>query len=320
MQIPAGAARRPLRPAGARSRSGPRWRSGRAGELLFAFSPSFGVAIAGPRRAGRPPGDACMFLNVLRVAAALAAAAPLRAGDRADRRLRARSGQPADHGRRSAPRSAASAGPRPSRPPASSPPCLANPGRQPAAGPARQAPPPAVHAPILPTLRRAWRAAVDPPRACGCTSRSTARSSRLTGPMGVPRTSFQGQGRLACGPAAAMLTASVVAFGVAAAPRSGQPRRPGLPPPPRGTSREAGARSRRRPRWASWLAWPGHPPLPLVDADAFVLSGVSGAGFDARVRPRPRGRREAPGWERRRGSSTSAASAPRSSPRRRSAC
>ncbi len=37
------------------------------GELLFAFSPSIGLAIAGRALVGA--GDACMFLNVLRVAA-----------------------------------------------------------------------------------------------------------------------------------------------------------------------------------------------------------------------------------------------------------
>ena len=38
-----------------------------AGELLFAFSPTLGPAIAGRALVGA--GDACMFLNVLRVAA-----------------------------------------------------------------------------------------------------------------------------------------------------------------------------------------------------------------------------------------------------------
>src|SRR3954468_7970259 len=38
-----------------------------AGELVFAFSPSFGLAVAGRALVGA--GDACMFLNVLRVAA-----------------------------------------------------------------------------------------------------------------------------------------------------------------------------------------------------------------------------------------------------------
>src|SRR3954470_16951742 len=37
------------------------------GELVFAFSPSFGLAVAGRALVGA--GDACMFLNVLRVAA-----------------------------------------------------------------------------------------------------------------------------------------------------------------------------------------------------------------------------------------------------------
>src|SRR3954469_14133935 len=38
-----------------------------AGELIFAFSPTLGLAIAGRALVGA--GDACMFLNVLRVAA-----------------------------------------------------------------------------------------------------------------------------------------------------------------------------------------------------------------------------------------------------------
>ena len=57
-----------------------------AGELLFAFSPTIGPAIAGRALVGA--GDACMFLNVLRVAAPVAPAAPLRARRRADRGVR----------------------------------------------------------------------------------------------------------------------------------------------------------------------------------------------------------------------------------------
>ena len=54
-----------------------------AGELLFAFSPTLAPAIAGRALVGA--GDACMFLNVLRVAAHLATSPPVRPRRRADR-------------------------------------------------------------------------------------------------------------------------------------------------------------------------------------------------------------------------------------------
>ncbi len=234
------------------------------GELLFAFSPTLQMAIAGRALVGI--GDACMFLNVLRVAAhwlpphryALATALTAVCGSLGQLLT-------------TAPLSLA----------------LGDLGWTPTfAGtgiltavlailavnrlqdrPAGAAP--AHHAPIVPTLRRAWRA---PSIRHGLWVHFALNCPfvTLTGLWAYPFL-VQGQG-VARATAAAILTAAVVAFGVAA--------------PALGTL--AGRNPAYRGRIASAVAfataaalglvlgWPGHPPLGLVVA-MLVLSGVSGA-------------------------------------------
>ncbi|WP_037409337.1 MFS transporter [Candidatus Solirubrobacter pratensis] len=235
-----------------------------AGELLFAFSPSFGLAIAGRALVGA--GDACMFLNVLRVAAhwlpphryALATALTGVCGSLGQLLT-------------TAPLSAALGG-------LGWTPTFAATGvltavlailavnrlqDRPSGAAA------AHHAPIVPTLRRAWRA---PSIRHGLWVHFALNCPfvTLTGLWAYPYL-VQGQG-LPRATAAAILTAAVVAFGVAA--------------PVLGAL--AGRIPHRRGRIASAVAfanaaalglvlgWPGHPPLALV-ALMLVLSGVAGA-------------------------------------------
>jgi MFS family permease len=236
-----------------------------AGELLFAFSPTFGPAIAGRALVGA--GDACMFLNVLRVAAhwlpphryALATAltgvcgslgqllttAPLSAalGDLGWTPTFAASGI------LTAVLAILAVNRLQDRPPGAAA---------------------AVHAPILPTLRRAWRA---PSIRHGLWVHFALNCPfvTLTGLWAYPYL-VQGQG-LARETAAAILTASVIAFGVAA-PALGQlaarlPHR-------RGRIASACALTTTA-ALALVLAWPGHPPLALVVL-LLMLTGVSAAG------------------------------------------
>ncbi len=275
------------------------------GELLFAFSPSFGLALAGRALVGA--GDACMFLNVLRVAAhwlpphryALATALTAVCGSLGQLLT-------------TAPLSAA----------------LGDLGWTPtfaisgiltavlailAVNRLQDRPAGAaavIHAPILPTLRRAWRA---PSIRHGLWVHFALNCPfvTLTGLWAYPYL-VQGQG-LPRATAAAILTASVAAFGIAA---------PAL-------GALAGRNPRHRGHIASTVAittaatlglvlgWPGHPPLALV-ALMLVLCGVSGAAsmlaFDLAREGAPNAGGARPG------SSTSAASARRSSRRPRSGC
>jgi MFS family permease len=234
------------------------------GELLFAFSPSLQMAIAGRALVGI--GDACMFLNVLRVAAhwlpphryALATALTAVCGSLGQLLT-------------TAPLSLALGD-------LGWTPTFAASGiltatlailavnrlqdRPAGAEPAR-------HAPILPTLRRAWHA---PSIRHGLWVHFALNCPfiTLTGLWAYPFL-VQGQG-VPRATAAAILTAAVVAFGLAA--------------PALGTL--AGRNPANRGRIASAVAiataaalglvlgWPGHPPLSLV-ALMLVLSGVSGA-------------------------------------------
>jgi MFS family permease len=234
------------------------------GELLFAFSPTLQMAIAGRALVGI--GDACMFLNVLRVAAhwlpphryALATALTAVCGSLGQLLT-------------TAPLSLA----------------LGDLGWTPtfaasgiltavlailAVNRLQDRPagaPPAHHAPIVPTLKRAWRA---PSIRHGLWVHFALNCPfvTLTGLWAYPFL-VQGQG-VPRATAAAILTAAVVAFGVAA--------------PALGTL--AGRNPAYRGRIASAVAlataaalglvlgWPGHPPLGLV-VGMLVLSGVSGA-------------------------------------------
>jgi MFS family permease len=234
------------------------------GELLFAFSPTLQMAIAGRALVGI--GDACMFLNVLRVAAhwlpphryALATALTAVCGSLGQLLT-------------TAPLSLALGD-------LGWTPTFAASGLltatlailavnrlqdRPAGAAATQ------HAPILPTLKRAWRA---PSIRHGLWVHFALNCPfiTLTGRWAYPFL-VQGQG-VPRATAAAILTAAVVAFGVAA--------------PALGTL--AGRNPAYRGRIASAVAiataaalglvlgWPGHPPLALV-ALMLVLSGVSGA-------------------------------------------
>jgi predicted MFS family arabinose efflux permease len=244
-----------------------------AGELVFAFSPTFALAIAGRALVGA--GDACMFLNVLRVAAqwlprrryALAAAltgvcgsigqlvgtAPLSAalGDLGWTPTFAVSGV----------LTAALAMIAVSR-------LEDGPGEAPGgAGEARRA---GAAAPILPMLKRLWRA---PAIRHGLWVHFALNSPfvTLTGLWAFPYL-VQGQG-LAPGTAAALLAFTVIVFGVAA-PALGQlaarlPQR-------RGTV-ASGVALATAAALGAVLGWPGgHPPVGLV-ALALALAGVSGA-------------------------------------------
>jgi MFS family permease len=234
-----------------------------AGELVFAFSPTFGLAIAGRALVGA--GDACMFLNVLRVAAqwlprrryALAAALTGVCGS---------IGQLVG----TEPLSAALSD-------LGWTPTFAGSGlltavlamlavrrledRPGAAGPA---------APVVPMLKRLWRA---PAIRHGLWIHFALNSPfvTLTGLWAFPYL-VQGQG-LAPGTAAGLLAFTVIVFGVAA-PALGQfaarlPQR-------RGTV-ASGVALATAAALGVVLGWPGgHPPVGLV-ALALGLAGVSGA-------------------------------------------
>src|SRR3954469_18965365 len=232
-----------------------------SGELLFAFSPTLQMAIAGRALVGI--GDACMFLNVLRVAAhwlpphryALATAltavccslgqllttAPLSLalGDLGWTPTFAASGV------LTAVLAVLAVNRLQDRP----------------AGAAAT-----VHAPILPTLRRAWHA---PPIRHGLWVHFALNCPfiTLTGLWAYPFL-VQGQG-VPRATAAAILTAAVVAFGVAA-PALGTLA--GRHPARRGRTASAVA-TPTAPALAFVLGWRGHPPLALV-ALMLVLSGV----------------------------------------------
>jgi predicted MFS family arabinose efflux permease len=236
-----------------------------AGELAFAFSHSLGPAVAGRALVGA--GDACMFLNVLRVAASwlprhrypLATALTGVCGS---------IGQLAG----TAPLSAALGG-------LGWTPTFAGSGvltavlawlavnrlqDRPDGAPAVR------HAAILPTLRRAWRAPAIR-HALWVHFALTAPFLTLTGLWAFPYL-VQGEG-LSPGTAAALLAVAVAVFGVSA-PALGQvaSRLPHL----RGTIASAVAVTIAA-TLATTLAWPGgHPPVALV-ALMLALSGVGSA-------------------------------------------
>jgi predicted MFS family arabinose efflux permease len=235
-----------------------------AGELVFAFSPTFGDAIAGRALVGA--GDACMFLNVLRVAAqwlprrryALAAALTGVCGS---------IGQLVG----TAPLSAA----------------LGDLGWTPTfAGSGvltavlamlavrrledRPGEAPAAPAPIGPMLRRLWR---SPAIRHGLWVHFALNSPfvTLTGLWAFPYL-VQGQG-LAPGTAAGLLAFTVIVFGVAAPALAQVAARL---PERRGAVASAVALATAA-ALAVVLAWPGgHPPVGLV-ALALGLAGISGA-------------------------------------------
>jgi MFS family permease len=236
-----------------------------AGELLFAFSPALGPAIVGRALVGA--GDACMFLNVLRVAAhwlpprRYALAAALTAACGAFGQLLS-----------TAPLSAALTG-------IGWTPTFAVRGILTAVlailavnrlqdRPDGAATP--THAAIGPTLRRAWRA---PATRHGLWVHFALMAPfvTLTGLWAFPYlVQDQGMGR---GTAAALLAGAVLAFGVTA-PVMGAVagRRPHL----RGAL-ASGASLATAAGIALLLAWPsGHPPLALI-ASVLSLSGVGAA-------------------------------------------
>jgi predicted MFS family arabinose efflux permease len=234
------------------------------GELLFALSPSFGLAVFGRALVGI--GDACMFLNVLRVAAhwlppqrfALATALTGVAGSVGQLMT-------------TAPLSAA----------------LGDVGWTPtfaASGvltavlailavnrlqdrPSGAAA--ASHAPILPTLRRAWGA---PSIRHGLWVHFALNCPfvTLTGLWAYPYL-VQGQG-LPRATAAAILTGAVVAFGVSA-PALGTLA--GRLPHRRGAIASAVSLSTAA-ALGLVLGWPGRAPLALVTV-MLMLAGVAGA-------------------------------------------
>jgi predicted MFS family arabinose efflux permease len=236
-----------------------------AGELVFAFSPSFPLAVAG--RAVVGAGDACMFLNVLRVAAqwlprrryALATALTGVCGS---------IGQLVG----TAPLSAALGD-------LGWTPTFAGSGvltailailavrrledREDRADAAAQAP-------ILPTLRRAWRTR-EIRHGLWVHFALNCPFVTLTGLWAFPFL-VRGQG-LAPGTAAALLAGTVVVFG-ACAPALGQfaarlPHRRGAV--------ASGVALATAGALALVLGWPGgHPPVAL-DGLALALAGVSGA-------------------------------------------
>lgn len=234
------------------------------GELLFALTPSFQWAIFARALVGA--GDACMFLNVLRVAAhwlpasrfALATALTGVAGSLGQLMT-------------TAPLSAA----------------LGDLGWTPTFAvsgvltavlailavnrlqdrPAGAAA--AVQAPILPTLRRAWRA---PAIRHGLWVHFALNCPfvTLTGLWAYPYL-VEGQG-LPRATAAAILTGAVVAFGVSA-PALGALA--GRLPHRRGAIASAISLSTAA-ALGLMLGWPGHPPLVLIVL-MLVLSGIAGA-------------------------------------------
>jgi MFS family permease len=236
-----------------------------AGELLFAFSPALGPAIAGRALVGA--GDACMFLNVLRVAAhwlpprRYALAAALTAACGAFGQLLS-----------TAPLSAA----------------LTDLGWTPtfavsgvltavlailAVNRLQDRPDGATaptHAAIGPTLRRAWRAP-ETRHGLWVHFALMAPFVTLTGLWAFPYlVEDQGLGR---GTAALLLAAAVLAFGVTA-PAMGAfagrlPHRRGALASAAALATVAGI--------ALLLGWPGgHPPLALIAA-VLCMSGVGGA-------------------------------------------
>jgi MFS family permease len=235
------------------------------GELLFAFSPALGPAIAGRALVGA--GDACMFLNVLRVAAfwlpprRYALAAALTAAMGAFGQLLS-----------TAPLSAA----------------LTDIGWTPtfaASGvltavlailavnrlqdrPDGVAAP--THAAIGPTLRRAWRAP-ETRHGQWVHFALMAPFVTLTGLWAFPYlVQDQGLGR---GTAAGLLAAAVLAFGLSA-PALGAL---GGRHPQRRGALTSGAAAVIAAGLAVLLAWPGgHPPLPVLAA-VLCLSGFGGA-------------------------------------------
>jgi MFS family permease len=236
-----------------------------SGELLFAFGPTFAVALAGRALVGA--GDACMFLNVLRVAAhwlprhryALATSltgvcgalgqllttAPLSAA------LRGLGWTPtfAASGVLTAVLALVAITRLEDRP----------------AGAAA-----APHAPVLATLRRTWRAPAIR-HALWVHFALTCPFVTLTGLWAFPYLT-QGQG-LSHGAAAALLAGAVVTYGVCA-PAIGA---------------FAGRHPRHRAQLASGvalataatlglvLAWPGGRPPVVLLALLLAMSGVSGA-------------------------------------------
>jgi predicted MFS family arabinose efflux permease len=235
-----------------------------AGELLFAFSPSFGLAIVGRALVGA--GDACMFLNVLRVAAhwlpphryALATALTGVAGSIGQLMTTAPLSVAlgdlgwtptfAASGLLTAVLAILAVNRLQDRPDGAAP---------------------AIHAPILPTLRRAWRA---PSIRHGLWVHFALNCPfvTLTGLWAYPYL-VDGQG-VSRGTAAAILAGAVVAFGVAA-PALGALA--GRMPAYRGAIASTVAFSTAA-ALGLVLGWPGHPPLALVVL-MLVLAGVSGA-------------------------------------------
>jgi MFS family permease len=236
-----------------------------AGELLFAFSPTLGPALVGRALVGA--GDACMFLNVLRVAALwlppqrYALAAALTAACGAFGQLLS-----------TVPLSAALGG-------LGWTPTFAASGVLTAIlavlavnrlqdrpdGAAA-----AAHAPILPTLRRAWHA---PGTRQGLWVHFALMAPfvTLTGLWAFPYL-VQGQG-VGQGTAAALLAATVLVFGLSA-PALGAIA--GRHPARRGAITTAVAFAVAL-GLGLLLGWPGgHPPLALVAA-VLCLSGFAGA-------------------------------------------
>jgi MFS family permease len=236
-----------------------------AGELLFAFSPTFGPAIAGRALVGA--GDACMFLNVLRVAAewlpreryALATSFTGVCG--ALGQLLGTAPLAASLGRLGWTPTFAVSGVATAALAALAISRLQD--RPDGAVPVR-------HAAILPTLVRAWRA---PSIRHGLWVHFALNCPfvTLTGLWAYPYL-VQGQG-VAPGTAATLLAGAVVVFGVSA-PALGAlaGRLPARRGQLAGAVAVAGAAA-----LALVLAWPGgHPPLALL-ALVLFLSGVSGA-------------------------------------------
>src|SRR3954469_21592903 len=236
------------------------------GAVLFAVRPTIGAAIAGRALVGA--GDASMFLNVLRGAALwlparrYSLAAALTAACGAFGQLLS-----------TAPLSAALSG-------LGWTPTFAASGVLTAVlavlavnrlqdRPAGAAPAP--HAPLLPTLRRAWR---SPATRHGLWVHFALNAPfvTLTGLWAYPYL-VEGQG-VAPGTAAALLAATVLVFGTAA-PVLGAiagrfPARRGLLTSAIALTTAIGL--------AVLLGWPGgHPPLPLI-AIVLATAGLGGAG------------------------------------------
>ncbi len=237
-----------------------------AGELLFAFSPSLGPAVAGRALVGA--GDACMFLNVLRVAAHWL---PRRRYGLAT----ALTGACGAVGQllTTAPLSAALSD-------LGWTPTFALSGALTAAlaivavsrlrDRPDDAPPVAAHAPILPTLRRAWRAPAVR-HGLWVHFALTCPFVTLTGLWAFPYL-VQGEG-LPHAAAAGLLASAVLASGVWA-PVAGALA--GRFPHLRAHLTSAVAITTAA-ALGTVLAWPGgHPPVPAL-ALVLVLSGVSGA-------------------------------------------